>query len=294
MNKHAYTARQQAHYFQVPLCALAFGASDKERTETIISYGVIETGTNLWEKLTESQRHEFLEIRAENLPRFFNHQDPRHLAAICGADKTGVHLGSLDCILKQHDALKTFCHGFEERHGPDARVRLKSSLVFEARDRGGITPRELWVLAAIYSVIGRKQGPVRITQDRIRCRALGYKIQAIMAAELSQRMDGAKPLSEWQLRSLLDCLQARKFFARVTYGRRLSYFSHRMSEKELRKAVITFKTLRYANRLLRRFDDEAMSDAIRNQRAALAGKPPPAPDAEPLWQPGGIAPEDVF
>jgi hypothetical protein len=180
------------------------------------------------------------------------------------------------------------------RHGTDVVVRLKTQLVFEARDGKGITPRELYVLAAIYSVIGRKQGPVLITQDRIRCRALGYKAKAVMASELHRRKDGAQPLSDWQLRSLLDRLQARKFFARVTYGRRLSYYSHRMREAALRQAVIGMKTFRFSHQTLHRFDDAAMTDAIRNQRAALAGHAPATPDAAPLVLPSRLIPEDIF
>jgi hypothetical protein len=294
MNSHAHNARQQAHYFQVPLCALAFGVSDKERLETIIAYGVMATGTKQWTKLSESQRREFLDARTGKLPRGFKRFDRRHLAAVCGADKTDVSLGSLDYMRKQHMALAIFRQDYEQRHGSDALVRLKTDLVFEARDGVGIIPRELWVLAAIYSIIGRKQGPVLITQDRIRCRALGYKTQAVMAAELSRREDGAKPLSDWQLRSLLDRLQARKFFARVTYGRRLSYYSHRMTEKELRKAVVEMKTFRFENRLLRQFDDKTMTDTIRNQRATLTGQPPPVPDALPPATTDWSNAEDVF
>jgi hypothetical protein len=137
-------------------------------------------------------------------------------------------------------------------------------------------------LAAIYSIIGSKQGPVRITQNRIVCRALGYKTQAVMSAELSKRKDGVGPLTDWQIRSLLDRLQARRFFARVTYARRLSYYSHRMTENQLRKAVIEMKTHRFVSQRLRHLDDQAMTNAIRNQRAGLAGPPPSVPNPKPF------------
>jgi hypothetical protein len=67
-----------------------------------------------------------------------------------------------------------------------------------------------------------------------------------------------------------------------------------MTDSQLRKAVIEMKTRRFVSKRLAQLDDAAMTDAIRNQRAALAGQPPPAPDAQPLKQPGGIIPEDVF
>jgi hypothetical protein len=296
MNKHARSARQCATYFQVPLCALAYGTSDRERLEVIISYGLVEAGAKRWGKLTDDERQQLLETKAKagQLPRGFTRSNTKHAIAVCGASVTNLTLGSPQFSLSRHAALSDFCDTFQQRHGADAVVRLKKDLVFEARDGGGITPRELYVLAAIYSVIGRKQGPVLITQDRVRCRALGYKTKTVMAAELPRRKDGAQPLSNWRLRSLLDRLQARKFFARVTYGRRLSFYSHRMREGELRQAVIEMKTFRFSNKTLRRFDDSAMTAAIRNQRASLEGRRPPTPDATPLALPSRPIPEDIF
>ncbi len=178
MNTHAYTARQQARYFQIPLCAFAFGKTKKECLEAIMCYGLVEVGAKQWVKLTETQQNEFLVSKTKNVPQGFDDLDLGHIAAVFGAETFNVRLGSLDCTLRQHGALKIFRQDFEERHGPDPLVRLKSSLVFEARDGSGVTPPELAVLAAIFSIVGNKQHPVRITQDRIRCRALGYKTPA--------------------------------------------------------------------------------------------------------------------
>ena len=90
-----------------------------------------------------------------------------------------------------------------------------------------------------------------ITQDRIRRRALGYKTQVVSTTEFPKRSDGAKPLTDWQLSSMIDRLHVRKFFARTTYGRRLTYYSHRMTDSQLRKAVVEMKTFRFSSRLLR-------------------------------------------
>ena len=227
MNKYAHAARQCATYFQVPLCAFAFGTSDRERLEAIISHGLIESGRKRWHKLANDERERVLEAarRSNSLPREFDRQRESHCIAVCGAAVTNVTIGTIRSCLARHAALQCFRDSFQERHGTDAIVRLKASLVFEARDGKGITPRELSILAAIYSVIGRKQGPVHITQDRIRCRALGYKRKAVMVAELPTRKDAMQPLSDWRLRTLLDRLQAGR--CSPGSGRRLSYDSHR-------------------------------------------------------------------
>jgi hypothetical protein len=295
MNKHVHAARQCATYFQVPLCALAYGCSDRERLDAIIAYGVMEAGAKRWSKLNADERQRLFEteVTEGRLPRDFERNNTNHAIAVCGASVTNVTLSTVKRTLCEHAALSNFYGNFQQRHGDDAMVRLKTSLVFEARDGKGITPRELCVLAAIYSVIGRKQGPVLISQNRIRWRALGYKSKQVKVAELPRRKDDAQPLSNWQLRSLLDRLQARKFFARVTYGRRLSYYSHRMTETELRKAVIEMKTIRLSTKTLRRFDDTAMTDAIRNQRAFLEGKRPATLDASQAALTGRLIGEDA-
>ena len=296
MNRHAHEARQRGHYFQVPLCALAFGASDKERLAAIISYGVVKAGEKEWQKLSDVLRREFINalVKPARLPDDFNFQNPRHVVVACGANKTNVNLDSIEITLELHGTLDRFCRAFEQRHGRDPMVRLKSSLVFEARDGGGITPLELSVLAAIFSVVGRKHGPVLVTLDRIRRCVLGYKTQKVMAAEFAQRKDGNQPLTDWILRSILDRLHRRKFYARSTYGLRMTYYRHRMTNNQLRKAIVDMKTFGFAHKLLSRHDDKTMTAAIRNFRDATEDKPPTAPEAGPLGVPSGIIAEDVF
>lgn len=149
------------------------------------------------------------------------------------------------------------------------------------------------MLAAIYSVIGRKTGPVLITRERIRRCALGYKTHAVFEAEFSQRHDGAQPLTEWELRSEVDRLHERRFFERITYGQRHTCYSLRMTPTEFQEALIARKTRRFGFKRLRSLDDEALTNTIRNQRAAMLGKPPPVPIAAPLGLRRGITPEDT-
>ncbi len=229
----------------------------------------------------------------KRVPRDFDSHNPLHLAALCGADVIGVDVGSLARTLAQHEKLCQFRDAWKSRHGADPVVRLKQQLVFEARDRKGINPRELAVLAAIYSVIGNKRRPVLITRQTIRQRALGYKTRAIFERELPRRTDGASPLTEWQLRSVLDSLAARKFFRRATHGRRQTYYSNRMTDKQFLEALVEMKTYRYAFRMCQRLEDEDLTNHIRNRRAAMAGKPPPVPNARPLVLPSNIPPDDI-
>jgi len=283
MNFQYRAALKSGTYFQVPLCAFAFGSTIQERLSAIISFGLVQAGEKWWRRATDDQHQERLRtwIKAKPTPDFKRYVN-RHLYAARGCEITNVTMHSIDARLAEHDALKEFSEDFSARHGTDPLVRLKSSFIFEVRDGNGVTARELSVLAAIYSVIGNKNGPVMITQNRIRCRALGYKSAAVMQVELTKRKDTAKPLTEWELRSTLEKLTVRRFFVRSTYGCRHTYYSHRMTQDQLRKAIIERKTFAFANKLIRRHEDNAMTAAIHNQRSFLQGKDPVSPDARPL------------
>jgi hypothetical protein len=293
MHSHAYT--RQGTYFSFPLCALAYGQTVPQRLNAIICFGMVDAGRKLWPRIPESQRAALWATWTERgeSPKGFNSRDPLHVGLLCGASIIGVTVGSVRGSLADYHSLRQFREAFESRHGTDPVVRIKRELLFEARDGKGITPRELTVLAAIYSVIGCKAGPVLITRERIRRRVLGYKTRAVFEAEFSQRLDGAQPLTEWELRSEVDRLHERGFFKRITYGQRQTYYSHRMTATEFQMALIDLKTHRFGFRRLRRLDDEALTDTIRNQRVAMLGKPPPVPNAAPLSLRPGITPEDT-
>lgn len=273
------SSRPNRTYFQFPLCALAFGPTVQEQLNAIISYGLVEAGGKLWlEKLTERER----ETRKSQwcmhspAPKDFKFCDATHLHARAGAEMIGVAIGSFADTAAKHDALADFTKAFAARHGPSPFVRLKSGLVFETRDGGGLDYRQLSVLAAIYSVIGKKQFAC-ITQGVIRRRALGYKTQAVLEAELPRRQDGAHPLTPWQLRSTVDELHSRKFFARVTFARRSTYYSHRITAKQLRDAITESRTRRGLFRLDQRIEDDQMTTQIRALRAECSGRRPRTP-----------------
>lgn len=283
-------------YFQFPLCALAFGRSDVERLSAIVSFGLVEAGRVLWEKkFTQQDRQKQYAAWADpaRVPPDFNRQNSLHVFAVAGASVIGVTIESLRGTLTNHQAMCDFRDKFVARHGPQPLVRIKSQLVVEALDGKGITPVELGVLAGIYSVIGKKRLPVLITQKRIGFRAMGYKSEPVYSAELARRTDGAKPLTNWQLRSTIDRLHTRKFYCRATYGCRLTYYNHRMNEREFSEALISMKTRKFTSNRLRQCRDEELTNAIRNQRAALMGKLPPAPDAKPFILEGGFLPYDI-
>ena len=56
---------------------------------------------------------------------------------------------------------------------------------------------------------------------------------------------GRKPfLTPRQVRSIIERLHGRHFFARITFGRRQTYYSNRLSNKELADRIFTAKIQR--------------------------------------------------
>lgn len=265
-------------YFQVPICLLAYGDSVQDRLTAIIRWGCLQVGRTQWPKLSEADKAKLCRTwGATPSLRDFNPKDMWHCIFMLGAITTGVDVFRLQTAIATANAVDDFVTDYEGRGGIDATVRIKRDLVFEARDNKGVDYRELSVLAAIYSVIGRRRQPVRITRQTLIYRALGYRSQAIMDAELGSRKDGAKPLTEWQLRTTLRHLVERHFVQSHTYGQRQTYFGVGMTRKEFREQLIELKTWRAARELGDRLEAKSINAQIQNIRAGMLGKPLPHP-----------------
>lgn len=265
-------------YFQVPICLLAYGESTKDRLESIMQWGCFQAGVKKWPKLSANEQATL--CRTWSATPSLGRVDVKnkwHCTVLLGSHEVGVTLSSLGTITDKLRALDSFIEGFEARHGKDATVRIKKNLAFEARDGKGIDYRELSVLAAIYSVIGRRRVPVRITRQTLICRAMGYRTQAIMNAELAGRKDRAKPLTEWQLRTTLRHLVERRFVHSHTYGQRQTYYGVGMTRNDFHAQLIESKTRKAARALGDRLEAKSINAQIQNIRASLAGKPLPHP-----------------
>jgi len=259
-------------YFQFPLCALAFGANEVERLNHIIPFGCADAGGTMLNRL----RPEIRTMKADELatasgtPADYRKTKFDHVAFALGARELNVRFsGQIAHPLKQSETLLTFKTQFEAKHGRDVEARIATRLVFEVRDKAGMSYRELAVLCAIYSCIGAKSYPVRITRERIQCRMLGYKSPAIMQAELANRTDGAKPLSLRQINYTLDALHERQFFARARANERQTFYSHRMSQDELEARLITGKSYSETFHNQRRQRDAELMRKIKQGKAAI-------------------------
>src|SRR5262249_37275815 len=206
-------------YFHFPLCLLSFGRDVQERLNGIISLGCVELGIKQWQTFSPAQKN--FRRSCPPPPHLCNCKidllKDEELQVVAGCEYLNLRCQNAEAILADYARVIRFITEFECKHGTDARVRIRKDWVFEVRDNKGMSYPEFAVLAAIYSKIGASKRPVLMTREEIRKRAHGFKSDRVFRAE----MNGRSPfLTERQIRSYIEALHDRKFFARATYGRR--------------------------------------------------------------------------
>jgi hypothetical protein len=257
------------HYFQFPLCLLSFGHDFKKRLDGIVALGCVEMGSRQWQEFNPAQRH----FRRSHPPRpsvctcTIDLSKDQELQVVAGCEYLNLCCRNAKAVFDDYDRVIHLVEGFERKHGTDARVRIRKDLVLEVRDNKGMSYAQFAVLAAIYSKIGASKRPVLITRQEIWRRAHGFKSDRVFRSE----MNGVPPFfTQRQVRSIIERLHERRFFARVTYGGRQTYYSHRMTDTVLRERVFTAKIQRSLSQQARRRADAALTERIQQERRKLA------------------------
>ena len=258
-------------YFQFPLCALAYCDTEKERLDQIISFGFVDAGFAMFDKLDAEIR----ELKADELdndsdvPSDFDKANSDHVAAMIGAKEIGINVSNVEYSLCNWRELSDFRNQFQAQYGRDAEVRIRKGLVFEARDKTGISYREFAMLCAVLSCIGAKKYQVRITRQAIQCRMLGYKSPSIMRTEIAKQQDGAKPLTLRQINYTLDKLHERQFFARGRANKRQTFYSIRMTQGQLENALLESKSYSQGFHETRRQRDTELIAKVKQRKVAI-------------------------
>jgi hypothetical protein len=239
----------------------------------IISYACYEHGMQRWRKCSSEERRVYRSAKESPVAgnRWINLKNDSHLSAAMGANHLGLTIGNACELLQEHRRFAEFISSFEREYGRDAQVRIVTDWVFEARNGKGVSYIELATLVAIYSKIGAKKGAVRITRDEIWRRAHGCKSKIVFAQVFQTR---PFRFTKWQIRAAIDRLHARKFFARVTYARRQTFYSHRLTSAQLEASVMIKKTGNLAAAVARRHANADITRRIRAELLRLAQLPP--------------------
>lgn len=251
-------------FFQFPLYCLGFEQDHKARLAHIISYCIVEVGNNRASKMTNRELRSLAsKMTADARPEGLQKYNEQHLAIVAGMLTLHVKGGHVDGTIHRHKTMAKFCKEMEVKHGTPPSVRIRNDLLWDAHNKS-MSYRRFAVLCAVYSVIGSKSCPVRITRDRIIAGAMGYKSVSMMNAEMESRHpDREPPLTENQVRRTLDELEGAGLFVRVQVSQRKVLFSHRMSREEMSAGILKSATRRSNEVRKHRQEDRQLQEAIR-------------------------------
>jgi hypothetical protein len=243
-------------YFQFPLCCLSFPWDFKDRLRKIIDYSLVEYA-QIWYAPPESGHF----VRDVYLTPEENTE------FLISAQKLKVRIESVEQTLQRHWDVDKRIRSFESDHGRDCLVRIKADFLLGARDGHMLTEREFRVLCALYSAIGNKKSPVRITRRTIQTRMMGYRSQGIFKRLVLCKHQKRNLLSIRQIGLTVDKLHSLNFFSRATYGRRVTYYSNRLTDAQLRTAIKKRFTYEPTFKSEMSAKDETMSEEIRRLKA---------------------------
>jgi len=269
-------------YLQFPLCLLAYGKDIPTRMAAIFAFGARTIGRRFIEK----QGEDFIVdgfiagIVPPELERVYD-DSPSQREIVIGLHKLKFEPNDelFESMVKGLESADSFCAKMKRRYGKSPLVRIKADYAVEVLRGTGMSYRTFSTLCGLFSVIGNKHYPMRITRDRIRARAMGYKSANMLFSKdgkltesgqklLAEREDGAPPLTTDQVRYTLDILEENGHFARVQANKSQIYFSDRMTREGIYYWLYDWKTQRPNIVKFNRWQDRQLQYAIKQGRAA--------------------------
>jgi hypothetical protein len=259
-------------YFQFPLCLLAYGKDVHTRLNDLISFCCVDTGKIIANQTPQGERLIVADEKASRMGHKFKdyeRENKNQVAALLGADLLKVEFPDVEIIVNEWECADVHRLHFEKAYGFDVKVRIATSFLWDTIKNSGMSYREFSVLCAIYSCIGSKNHPVRITREMIQSRQLGYKSHRIKEMELPARADGMRSLSLRQIGYTVDALHERGFFSRARANQRQTYYSNRLTQQELEERLVRSKTFSKRFHQIRRDNDRALMERIKQQNVKL-------------------------
>lgn len=255
------------HYLQFPLAALSMKLPYGELVQHIFSYSVVEL---VGKKASDSNKAE--RVASEFFSAFASvSKKPEDLKKVVGGTLFSARAFDLDSIKKEHAAVTEHAERFNSgANGPLVRINAKNYK--RILKHKSLNEREFRVLCAIYSALG-SQKMRRITKEELQQRALGYP---------SPKRDLQKEhwMTDHELRKTRNALYKLRFFSMLTYGRRQTYYSNRLTEQDLHSQIFRSKTesakkLSENRRASDRLTQQVRAEKLRLIKAPILQAEPP-------------------
>jgi hypothetical protein len=230
-------------YYHFPLCLLSNlpelhdQGSFYETLDLIAAWAYGNAGRDFIQDKREEAGGGFLVEKArESRSDDFDSECEDHIEIAWGAEAIGVELDSYDEWLFLLRKARRLEEEWRAEHGEHLFCRIRKDIFIEMRDDyGTLSPRDFLVLCGLYAVIGSKQYK-QVSLNRIHYAANGCKSKLVFEKSGRNKKAAVTPK---QVRSAIEKLHERSFFATVTYQLRYKYYSHRLSQPKLKKIVIT-------------------------------------------------------
>lgn len=139
-----------------------------------------------------------------------------------------------DYFYGMYQELKIFVAEYETKYGKDAYTSIPINYCYEV-EIGKHEVIDLKVLAAIYSILGKKQKKRRITIEQIYYRMKGYKSQKVCIQEKGKQMEDE---DYHRIRRITIKLASKGFYSRLTYNNRITEYSSYLEPEQLAKYML--------------------------------------------------------
>ena len=243
-------------FFEFPLSCLSYQTNN---LEPILAYCILKEARNIKTLYVNDVN----KIGNEYFPDDFDEKDKWCLLITLAAFKLRVKVKSYLRIKELGSLVNRYVNNYVEKYGDDAYCRIGKDLFMDTLHKR-FDYNCFAVLCAISSVLGKRSEYKRITKSKISYRMLGYKTKEIFICENGIRVN---ILTKRQIERIIKKLHSKGFFGKFTYAKRITYYSTRLDDEQLRKRVLQNKLMVEKKKLVD--VDNEYSILIKNQIALL-------------------------
>lgn len=262
-------------YLQFPLSALTLDLEFPELLTHISQYSITEMGLATLRKMDSAKRDHWqtlFDARSREgrlLPSGIGlaaSNETILLALFIGTTSFGLPFPEMfEAYMESHRLVREQ----RDRIGNGCLVRLKFEIVQRVLNSRSLTDSQFRVLCAIYSKIGKDPS------SKISYAELGYRAVGFASRRNMRRISpDAMPFATGKVRWAVDYLHRKKFFVKATALGRFAYYSHRLSEDELRKKVIEMLTAKATFKAEHSKKNANLTEEIKRKR----NLPKPSPE----------------
>ncbi len=298
----------QAKFVQFPLCLLQYGFSKdnhKDRLYSILCYGLKRIAAHYDDTPIQNENYAYaIQVTSENelqndeavsrieatayaatiaadkgqLPSDMNINKIQHLQVWQAAKKSNVKINSMERTFDDIQKAENYVNHWQAKTGKqDTQTRCGINLIFDCI-KGTLSYRQFAVVCAISAKIGTN--PVRIIRSHdIHAATHGFRSKKLLD-EYSDNPTfcGNVIFSLDQIkRTTTELCQGKlNFFRRYTHGKRNSYYSYKLSDKEFVNymgKLLDSKAERKAKVHTINTAIEQKAAALKAEREAIQNKP---------------------